>query len=111
MSPPIPPPRHRNDQVEASAPACPTRSSPFSAEELRILDRLRALKEEWRALTAPEGHAGTDAAAREARLRDIDTEAGRLRAEAADARRRRMIALGHQEPDGDEVIQVQRSRR
>lgn len=99
-----------DDEPQASGKACAISASPLTAEELALLDRLRALKLERRTLAerlrrvepqaseqdAAEAGDG-ECVASQARIRDIDREATRLRALAAAARRRRMIALGHAE--------------
>jgi hypothetical protein len=123
MKPPNANPVARVDEQPAQlAAACAIGASPFTAEELSLLDRLLALKNEWRDLTgrlnrepvdspeAPAPDATGDAAAARARLREIDIEARRLRRQAASARLRRMIALGHVESGDTPLVLVSELR-
>ncbi len=105
------------------AHACAIRTSPFTMEELHLLDRLRGLKEEWRTLwrqlrgcgdggpAAPQTVLSDDVAAIRSRLREVEAEAGRLRDRAAAARRRRMIALGHIDDADEPLVTLDELRR
>lgn len=105
------------------ADACAIRTSPFTMEELHLLDRLRTIKEEWRSLSrqlrgsgvggpaAPQPARSDDVGAVRSRLREVEAEAGRLRDRAAAARRRRMIALGHIDDADEPLVTLDELRR
>lgn len=105
------------------ADACAIRTSPFTMEELHLLDRLRTIKEEWRSLSqqlrertagepaAPQTAVADDVAALLSRLREVEAEAERLRARAEAARRRRMIALGHIDDLDEPLVSLDELRR
>jgi len=105
------------------ADACGIRTSPFTGEELQLLDRLRANKEEWRSLSrqlrgrragepvAPQTAVCGDVAVLLSRLREVEAAAERLRKRAEAARRRRMIALGHIDAEDEPLVSLNELRR
>lgn len=80
---------------------CPSKSTLFTKEELEILAKLKALKEEARRLKAQLEEIKDEEEKRicEDRLGKIRKEWEGLRRRGDEAARQRMIYLGHLEPD------------
>ena len=82
-------------------PPCPSKSTLFSKEELEILAKLRALKEEARRLKVQLEKTEDEQEKRicEDRLGKVRKEWEELKRKGEEAARQRMIYLGHLEPD------------
>lgn len=82
---------------------CSRSADPFTEEELEILRKLRALHEEGNEIKAKVKGLGDpkERTACETRLEEIRAEWKILKREGEEARKRRMIQLGHLDPDGE----------
>lgn len=82
---------------------CAAKADPFTAEELDIFKKLRALRDEAdglkEILKTLENPAEKEAV--ENRLAEIRDEWKQLKQDGEAARKRRMILLGHLDPDGE----------
>ena len=80
--------------LPSEAAACASLRGGLTDEEVALLLRKRALSEELRGLRRERGSRPED----DARAREIRSELEVLDGLIADARGRRMVLLGHQEP-------------
>jgi hypothetical protein len=82
---------------------CSRSADPFTEDELEILRKLRALHEESKGIKAKlnELEDPVERTACESRLNAIRDEWKTLKLEGEEARKRRMILLGHLDPDGE----------
>lgn len=87
--------------VPPAGSPCPSKSTLFTKEELEILAKLKALKEEARRLKAQLEKLTDEEEKRicEDRLGKIRKEWDELKRKGDEAARQRMIHLGHLEPD------------